>query len=1146
VRCLGRGASGTVYLATHETLARSVAIKFLRRELSEDPGQRDRLRAEARLLAGLRHPSLVGVHDMGQAADGRTYFVMEYVDGATLRELLDQRKRWPIPEACEMVAQALDGLAVAHEHGVVHRDVKPSNLLVGADGKVRLLDFGVAKELRPDVNVESTQEGQVVGTPRYMSPEQACGDPVSAASDLYAAGCVLFEMITGTPPYGGASAAELLQKHVMEPSPALSERFDGEVDTSLEAVVAQALAKDPTERPRSARAMAADLRRIARGADSNALAGTMEIPASKRSRVGNLRELSTKFFGREGDITRLAELYATGDRLVTLLGPGGAGKTRLAIRFASSQSKAYAPHGGTWFIDLTEAADEGDVVTRIARALEIRPRGPDPRAEIAQVAQVLSTWGPTLLILDNCEQVASPVAELVAELLQAAPEARFVATSRERLRIGGERSYELEPLALPPEDGDEVDAAAVQLFLDRARLVRPGFSPNEQEQRLIGRVVRALDGMPLGIELAAGRMGLMSVGTLFDRLDKRFEILASSIRGVPKRQATLQAAIDGSWDLLEPCEQAALQQCAVFRGGFTIEAAEAVIDLTDHPAAPPVLELIQRLRDKSLVYVAASSEFSSELRLGLYESIREYAAKRLFEAGELDRACGRHTAHFLATGEEWASAVEVGSTEHLRRLVLDLENLQAMHAWAKRGPPRDRLRSVVILDAVHARRSSAGVQLDLLTSTLGSVGPDADPVLVATLLLRRWRIWHGRGDNKSMEEDAGRALELARQAGHRVLEGEALWRLAIVAMRTGAHAQRLLDDSLAAFRAVGDQVGDARALTRAAIVYVSKGRPDQGRDAAQRAVFLAETGGDAEAAADARLFLGVALMELGELLLATRAWQESRAAFARLGNNVRNMVNLLNLATVHQELGDLAEAERLHRELIATAPEYGMVSQRGIAQAALGALHAARDEVDEAKQLLDEAGVVLAPLWDVWASVVSVHAGHLDLALARRAARAGDSAMAAVHRASAARRLAEARVKASTSDDLRTALRWLERALELGATERYPSDAWFFTNDGAWFRPPRGWRIEVGARRQLRAILSALLRARTSAPGTALSTSEVLDAGWPGERVLPRAGVARVYTAIKTLRDLGLREVLLSSDDGYFIDPAQPVVVSET
>ncbi|WP_431676527.1 protein kinase domain-containing protein [Kitasatospora sp. KL5] len=269
---LGEGGMGSVYRARDTLLDRTVAVKTLHSDLARDPSFRERFRREAQGVAGLSHANIVAVHDTGEdtGADGTVQFiVMEYVSGRSVRELVRERAAGPAPgtvpldRALAVTAAVLDALDHSHRQGLVHRDIKPANVMTADDGTVKVMDFGIARALQSDATA-MTRTGTVLGTPQYLSPEQAQGKPADARSDLYSVGCMLFELATGTVPFDGESTMSVLYQHVQQ-APPVPSSLNPSLPPGVDAVVARALAKDPAERYRSARAMADDVRRLADG-----------------------------------------------------------------------------------------------------------------------------------------------------------------------------------------------------------------------------------------------------------------------------------------------------------------------------------------------------------------------------------------------------------------------------------------------------------------------------------------------------------------------------------------------------------------------------------------------------------------------------------------------------------------------------------------------------------------------------------------------------------------------------------------------------------------------------------------------------------------------------------------------------------------
>ncbi|MDQ3121007.1 MAG: protein kinase, partial [Actinomycetota bacterium] len=258
-RKLGGGGMADVYLAEDQELGRRVAVKILHERYANDEQFVERFRREATHAAGLSHPNIVSIFDRGEA-DGSYFIVMEYVEGRTLKELIRGRGPCPIPVAIAYTRQILSGLRYAHRNGVIHRDIKPHNVIVDPEGVVKVTDFGIARAGASQM----TEEGAIIGTAQYLSPEQARGAPVDQTSDLYSTGIVLYELLTAEVPFSGDTPVEIAMKHLSEiPDPPSALR--AEVPDDLDNVVLRALSKEPADRYQSAAAMDADLETVAHG-----------------------------------------------------------------------------------------------------------------------------------------------------------------------------------------------------------------------------------------------------------------------------------------------------------------------------------------------------------------------------------------------------------------------------------------------------------------------------------------------------------------------------------------------------------------------------------------------------------------------------------------------------------------------------------------------------------------------------------------------------------------------------------------------------------------------------------------------------------------------------------------------------------------
>jgi len=383
----------------------------------------------------------------------------------------------------------------------------------------------------------------------------------------------------------------------------------------------------------------------------------------------NLPAETTAFIGRADDLARLDDLVAK-HRLVTLLGPGGTGKTRLALQAATRHLERFAD--GVWLVELAHVGSPDRVIAAFADVWGLRS------GEGSTLEEVLTRYlglRHLLLVVDNCEHVREATATLVGELLRAAPKLTILATSRESLGVPGEAEVRVPALALPPDAADVASATAsdaVRLFLDRVRTSQPGFDPTNDDLAAIVHVCRRLDGMPLGLELAAARLRSLSARELADRLDTSFRVLGGS-KTAPDRQRTLQATLDWSHDLLGPDEQVLFRRLSIFAGGFDVAAAEAVC------AADPVedwqiLDLLDSLVDKSLVLAVPGPR----ARFRLLEPVRQYAAEKLREAGEHEAVASAHARHFAAFIAE--AAPHTRGPEQMaweRRIDLDYANVRA-------------------------------------------------------------------------------------------------------------------------------------------------------------------------------------------------------------------------------------------------------------------------------------------------------------------------------------------------------------------------------------------------------------------------------------------------------------------------------------
>ncbi|QSE80871.1 ATP-binding protein [Rhodococcus koreensis] len=401
-----------------------------------------------------------------------------------------------------------------------------------------------------------------------------------------------------------------------------------------------------------------------------------------RTNAGNLPHELTSFVGRRREVVEVRSLLSV-SRLVTLTGIGGVGKTRLALRVAADSARAF--EDGVWLVELGEVYEPGAVVDAALSALGLREgAGVAPEALLVEYLEPRKL----LLVLDNCEHLVEPAADLARPLLRACPELRVLATSREPLGIGGEAVFRVPPLTMPDPNrqtqaaGEFDHYESMSLFAERAAMAVPGFAITENNQDVVARICRRLDGLPLAIELAAVRLRAMSEDQILRRLTDRFGLLTTGSRGAPVRQQTLAWCIDWSHELCSPAERELWGRLAVFFGSFALDAVEGICAHTS--AADQVVDVVGSLIDKSILI---REEAGGTVRYRLLETLRDYGTERLQETGEFASLLRRHRdwyEHLVLRAEsEWISSRQVG---WLVRLDAELPNIRAALQFCLTGP----------------------------------------------------------------------------------------------------------------------------------------------------------------------------------------------------------------------------------------------------------------------------------------------------------------------------------------------------------------------------------------------------------------------------------------------------------------------------
>jgi predicted ATPase len=932
VAAIGAGGMGEVYRAHDSKLGRDVAIKILPPEFSTDSDRLKRFDREARSASALNHPNIVTIYELGQ--DGSTHYIaMELIEGKTLRELL-LAGSLPIRRAIELAAQIAEGLAKAHEAGIAHRDIKPANLMVSEDGFVKILDFGLAKfgaskREQSDTRTRSagdTRPGLVLGTPEFMSPEQASGGEVDYRSDQFSFGLVVYEMVTGKRAFRRSTPAETMAAILAEPAEPIAAQ-NPDAPAPLCWAIERCLAKGSDKRYVSTRDLA---REIAAIRDRFSERPVKQI----ETRPTNIPVQRTGFVGREKELAAAKEMLLRPDvRLVTITGPGGIGKTRLAVEVANSVIESFA--GGIHFVPLSPVRDPELIVSVIVQAMGLRGTGGQSPLEILKKNLEDSSRPPMLLLLDNFEHltVAAPA---VADLLAMGPNLKILVTSRSALHVYGEREFPVPPLDLPDSRSKpSVEALsrfpAVALFLQRAISVKPDFELNRENATAIIEICTRLDGLPLAIELAASRVKVLSPSSMRTRLASRLQLLTGGARDLPERQQTLRAAIDWSHDLLNAAEQKLFRRLSVFVGGCTLESVEAVCD-AKADLDLDLLDGMASMVDKSLLQRVELPNGDS--RFGMLETIREYAREKLEASEDGPYTRRAHAAYCLVLAEEVATEQSgAEGAEWLDRVAQEHDNFRAALEWLTETGDADwGLRLGAALFRFWETREYFAEGRVRLGKLLKLPGAAAQTKARERALFAAGVLGVVQGDTASADALIRESLDVARHLGDKQGVAVAFNALGVNAQERGdaAEATAHFEESLALWRESGDQKAVARALSNLANVAKSQGDYSRARSLYAECLSIFRGLGDGVGVAWSLNYQGDAARDHGDSAAARALYEQGLAIFRELGDRWGIAGTLADLGNLAREQQDCVAADALYRESLRIFQE--LEHKRGIAR----------------------------------------------------------------------------------------------------------------------------------------------------------------------------------------------------------------------
>jgi predicted ATPase/DNA-binding CsgD family transcriptional regulator/Tfp pilus assembly protein PilF len=671
----------------------------------------------------------------------------------------------------------------------------------------------------------------------------------------------------------------------------------------------------------------------------------------------NLSVPLTSFIGRGremADVKRLLESH----RLATLTGTGGTGKTRLALQVGAELLDAFK--NGVFFVALAALTDPALVVSAIAHTLGVRESGGQP------LMQTLTDYLQSkqlLLVLDNFEHLLA-AAPVVNELLAPAPQLKVLVTSRAPLHLSGEREYPVPPLALPdPKQLPPLESlsqyAALELFIQRAQAVKPDFSLTHQNADAVVEICYRLDGLPLAIELAAARVKMLTPEAMLARLASRLKLLTGGARDLPARQQTLRNTIEWSYNLLNASEQQLFRRLALFAGGFSLAAAEAVCNA----GADLQLDLFEgsaSLLDKSLLQ---HSELGAEPRYAMLETIREYALQSLNASGEADAMRRRHAEYYLRLAESAAPALKgPQQLAWLNRLETELDNLRAALGWALQSGEVERgLRAASALRAFWSARAHLSEGREWLTSMLARPEASANTEARVEALYTSGFLASIAGEPalSLLEASTNLARELGT-AGMRVLALSLAERAYVAVSRGPAEARAMADESLSIARQSGDTRATTASLGSLGWVFMQAGDYSAAQFSYEESIRLLRELGDKWQVGQALGNIGMVLYEKGEYLAAAGYLEQALEIMREFGDSRNSADAMQDLGRVVLAQGNYPRAQLMYEQSLTISR--GLGNKRGIMMVleAFASLAVARGRFESAVRLFGAIEALLA------------------------------------------------------------------------------------------------------------------------------------------------------------------------------------------
>ncbi len=840
---IGKGGMGEVYLAQDTRLDRRVALKILPPDFIDNKGRMERFLREAKTASALNHPNIITIYEIG-ALQNTHYIATELIEGETLTKYF-KTATLNLKNALDIFMQMASALDAAHRAGIIHRDIKPENVMIRPDGLVKILDFGIAKlaerhgatrtrrhgdedktliaasPLRPVPASPKTAPGMIIGTVNYMSPEQARGKTVDARSDIFSFGIVLYEVLTGKKPFEGETPMDTIGAILhLEPLP-LNQLLP-ELPSAVEQIINKILRKNTDERYQNAKDLLTDLRNVKQRLDYEEIERSITPVKSDPEIIlenlppNNLSSSLSSLIGRKAEIAEIMDLLRQPNtRLLTITGVSGTGKTRISQAIAHESRAEFA--NGVYFISLATIGNSSLVVPIIGQTLGLREESGKPLKE--RIGDYLREK-KMLIVLDNFEQITE-AAPTIGELLSDAPNLKILVTSRVRLNLRFEREFTLQPLGVPIDKrltANELGKfPAVALFVERAKAAKSNFALTDENAGSVAEICQRLDGLPLAIELAAVRVNMLTPQAILKRLENSLKLLTGGARDLPERQRTMYGAIAWSYDLLDEDERKLFNRVFVFRGGFTLDSAEAIAD-----ANVDVFNCLTSLVDKSMLVQGEQSD--GEPRLKMLQVVREFAREKLEQSGEENETRHLHAKFFTDLAEQ----AEPGfrgekSSEWLEIIELEHDNFRVVLEWTLANEQETALRIVSALPQFWIKRGYLA-EGDKWTRAALEKNGDANPKLLVKAFIGIGSLSWNQGNLAEAEQFYIKALQISREIADKNLIALSLVNFGTIKVlqEDFAAGQPLLEECFEIANEINDKYSAARAANSLGEIFRGK------------------------------------------------------------------------------------------------------------------------------------------------------------------------------------------------------------------------------------------------------------------------------------------------------------------------------------